>query len=322
MMVYDHYMYFADTELVKQVMPGMRSVLEWFEREKRDDGLIGHLNYWNFTDWVEGWPGGVSSRGSKAPETINSLLYAEACRAIAFLCSETGLDELSGEYMLKNRKTVEAVKDFCRDKNTGLFNDMPGCDFKSSHVNSWALITGAANTADHEKIAMEIFSGENISSATLYFSFYLFRAWEKAGTYFYFRKYLEKWKSVFKWNFTTFPEKPLPETRSDCHGWSSSPIYEYITRVLGVRPAEPGFRAVLIKPEPAGYTRASGKVPAGKQIIEIAWRLKRDNEMEIQLGLEEKTSVIIEWPDGGKEKLNDIKSGMFNRKLIYLPGSE
>jgi hypothetical protein len=44
--------------------------------------------------------------------------------------------------------------------------------------------------------------------------------------------------------------------------------------------------------------------------------------MEIQLGLEEKTSVIIEWPDGGKEKLNDIKSGMFNRKLIYLPGSE
>ena len=71
MMVKDYYEYFGDKELVKAVFPGILAVLEWFERHRLDNGLIGHLPYWNFTDWLPEWPDGNPARGTHIPITIN-----------------------------------------------------------------------------------------------------------------------------------------------------------------------------------------------------------------------------------------------------------
>lgn len=313
MMVHDYYWYFADGPLVKELLPGIKIALDWFEKERLDNGLLGHLNFWNFSDWVDAWPGGDSGRGSGKPQTINSLLYAEACRKAAFLC-EVANDSFAKEFMERRRITLEAVNKYCYDRASGLYVDMPETKYLSQHVNALAIISDAANTSRTEDIAASLVENKELSQATLYFSFYLFRAWEKAECYEYFMKHLQKWHSVLKWNFTTFPEKPAPDTRSDCHAWSASPIYEFITCVLGVKPATPGFDCVQVKPLPGDLKSAKGKAPVGGQVMEVEWNLAQDGEMEIEVKLEKPKRVVIEWPDGHKERLDNAMSGIFSHK--------
>ncbi|MEI8139771.1 MAG: hypothetical protein WCI03_07880 [bacterium] len=71
MMVRYYYDYFGDLELVKEVMPGIKTVLDWFERKRLENGLIDHLPYWNFTDWLTEWPVGNPARDTRLPLTIS-----------------------------------------------------------------------------------------------------------------------------------------------------------------------------------------------------------------------------------------------------------
>ena len=59
---------------------------------------------------------------------------------------------------------------------------------------------------------------------------------------------------------TTFAEQPEP-TRSDCHAWSASPLYEFLSITCGIRPAEPGFRSVRIEPFLGDLTTVDGRMP-------------------------------------------------------------
>jgi hypothetical protein len=67
---------------------------------------------------------------------------------------------------------------------------------------------------------------------------------------------------------TTFAEQPDP-TRSDCHAWSASPIYEFLATVCGIEPASPGFATVRIEPHLGHLKKASGSVPHPRGEIKV-----------------------------------------------------
>ena len=71
---------------------------------------------------------------------------------------------------------------------------------------------------------------------------------------------LGPWHTMLANGLTTFAEEPEP-TRSDCHAWSASPLYYFLSLVLGVQPAGPGFGAVAVRPHLGSLTEASGTVP-------------------------------------------------------------
>ena len=48
---HDYYMHRSDDEFVRSFLPGIQAVLGWFERRLREDGLMGGLEWLNFTDW-------------------------------------------------------------------------------------------------------------------------------------------------------------------------------------------------------------------------------------------------------------------------------
>ena len=310
MMVKDYYEYFGDKELVRTVFPGICAVLGWFERHRMDNGLIGHLPYWNFTDWLPEWPDGDPAGGT-GPITINTMQYAEACRTAAYLAEETGYPA-SSEFMSQYRMSIDALNKLCFDKKLGLYVDMPGTDFISQHTNSWAIISDAITGSSAEKLGKEIFKNSKLSKASLYFSFYLFRAWEKTGNYIFFERQLENWKSVLKWNFTTFPEIPFKHTRSDCHAWSASPIYEFIRCTLGIRPGSPGFETLIISPRLSEYREISGAAPVGENnSIDISIEISENDEMTLNFNMKLAKQVLIIWRDGKKENVGIVKSGRF-----------
>jgi hypothetical protein len=69
---------------------------------------------------------------------------------------------------------------------------------------------------------------------------------------------------------TTFQESDVLE-RSDCHAWSASPLYHFLSLVAGITPAEPGFQSVSIKPSlgPLQQINAAMYHPAGMIGIQL-----------------------------------------------------
>jgi alpha-L-rhamnosidase len=54
-----------------------------------------------------------------------------------------------------------------------------------------------------------------------------------------------------------------------CHGWSSTPTSDLMTRVLGVRPVEPGFRTAHVDPALGALSWARGAVPTPHGMIGV-----------------------------------------------------
>ena len=58
-----------------------------------------------------------------------------------------------------------------------------------------------------------------------------------------------------------------------CHGWAGGPTAFLSEKVLGIRPAAPGFTQVRIEPEPAGLKRLEGSHPTPFGEIELSLRV-------------------------------------------------
>ena len=86
-------------------------------------------------------------------------------------------------------------------------------------------------------------------------------------------------------------ESPDP-CRSDCHAWSSHPAFHFRATVAGIRPITPGFRRILVQPQPGrlrtvrtGIPHPRGRVEAdfefdGENLVRGTIRLPRLSEGE------------------------------------------
>ena len=74
---------------------------------------------------------------------------------------------------------------------------------------------------------------------------------------------------------STFAEK-VGNARSDCHAWSSSPNYHFLSLVCGIMPADYGFKKVRIAPNLCGLQWVKGKMPHAKGFIEVSFKKDGD----------------------------------------------
>ena len=81
----------------------------------------------------------------------------------------------------------------------------------------------------------------------------------------------EDWRWMLEQHCTTWCENP-DNPRSECHGWSSAPLYENSAMVLGVKPAQLGCREIEIRPDVQGYTWARGTVPTPLGYVAVEWK--------------------------------------------------
>ncbi len=59
---------------------------------------------------------------------------------------------------------------------------------------------------------------------------------------------------------------------SRCHAWGAHPVAHVANVLLGIRPAAPAMRRVVIRPEPCGLAWARGAVRAPQGLVRCAWR--------------------------------------------------
>ena len=77
---------------------------------------------------------------------------------------------------------------------------------------------------------------------------------------------LDLWKALLEMGFRTPYEAP-GATRSDCHAWSSHPLYHLYASVGGVRPGSFGFQTVRIRPLLGPLSRLDLAMPHPKGMI-------------------------------------------------------
>ena len=269
-MVHDYWMYTGDSTFVSQKLTPIRGVLEWFERHVDQEGLLGHMSGWNFADWAfknRGMPAGAVEGNS----SILTMEYIYALHLAADLNDHLGRSETAVYYRNLAKKLGKAVEKLCWDPGKKMFADSPKMKEFSQHANIMAVLDGLVTGKKARDLMERTMSDTSLIQTTYYYRFYLFQALKKTGLEDSFFKELKPWYFMLNQGLTTFAEQP-PPTRSDCHGWSSSPLYEYLTMVAGINPAEPGFSRVSIAPHPGMLTNIEASMPSPKGKIELTWK--------------------------------------------------
>ena len=223
LMIRDHFEHFHDPEIILEHWNGIRDVIDSFFKHRLKCGLISQPGEWNFSDWVQDWSGGRSNRGTTQPETLLNLIFAETCRQASLMAEAAGKD---GAFCAEAADSVlHAVNRHCYSEERGLYADTPEKCWFSQHSNIWAVLAGAADHERSNRILDAVLIDKTLSPCTLYFSFYLLEVLCENGRFEAFLDQLKRWDELLTAGFTTFPEIPSPNTRSDCHGWSSGPLY-------------------------------------------------------------------------------------------------
>jgi len=300
LMVRDYLRYTGDVRTVHTLLGTVDKALEAFENLKNEDGLISPTRYWHFVHWVPSWERGVPTGGDDEPLTVTCLMYATALSAAAEICGAIGRSARAEEYECRAREMTATVNRLCYDPKIGLYRNTPTrCEF-SQHTTLWAILSGATAANDAGALMDRTFHAPVlVEECTFSMNYYLFRALELADRYTeHAPRLFTGWQKMLDLHCTTWCENP-DDPRSECHGWSSAPAYEFSERILGILPTSDGFATVRIRPDVKTFdiSWARGSVPTPHGIILVEWK-KENGSFTLDIALPKGISAEVILPGG------------------------
>ncbi len=275
-LVHDYWRHRDEAAFVAARLRGIENVLAWFaDHVEPESGMLGPLPYWTFVDWPEAWPwdeargtGGEPPGAHTGGSSIVTLQYAMALDQAADLLRANGRTSAADHAAQQAAALRAATLRRCWDEGRRLLADSPEKSSFSQHANALALLSGTVSGPAAQELIERTLADPRIVPCTLYFRFYLLRALKAAGLADRYLTQLGPWHDMLALGLTTFAERPEP-TRSDCHAWSASPVYELLATVAGIEPGSPGFRTVRIAPHLGALTHVKTRVPHPAGFIQV-----------------------------------------------------
>jgi alpha-L-rhamnosidase len=272
-MLHDYWMHRKDDAFVQSHLKLTEFVLEWDQKRLSNNGLLGKLEWWQFVDWSWEWNererlGGVPPGGSSGGSSIISLQYAYTLQKAVDLMNAYGKKELAATYSLLSKKLTDSIYRQCWDGSRKMMADTREKKQFSQHANILTVLTNAIPITEQKPLLEKIIIDTSITPCTYYFKFYLFEALKKVKSGDQFMALLQPWQQMIDNGLSTFAESPEP-VRSDCHAWSASPNYEFLSLICGIKPAAPAFEKVLIEPFMGALTNVEAKMPHPAGTIEV-----------------------------------------------------
>ena len=271
-MVHDYHWYVDDGAFVKRMLPGVRSVLDFFAGYQKDNGSLGSLPWWRYFDWVPEWPNGDAPQEADGGAALFDLQLLMAYRWAAALEKAHGIGELAGVYAKRERQLRETVRSLYWDEGRKLFSDTPAKQKFSQHTNTLAVLADVVEGNDARELMLRTLAAPGLAQGALYFKFYMHQALAKVGEGDRYLDLLDDWRGMLTIGLTTFAEvidRPGHPSRSDCHAWSASPDVEMLRTVLGVDSAAPGFTRVVVRPHLGKLSFVEGSVPTPRGAVDV-----------------------------------------------------
>jgi alpha-L-rhamnosidase len=288
-MVHDYWMYVDDPDFVKEMLPGVRSVLAFYRSYQKANGSLKRMPWWNFVDWVKQWPNGeppADNDGSSA--TALDLQLVLAYKWAVDLESAIGSKALSSEYRAAAEILKATVLATDWDPARGLFADQPSHRTYSQQVNTLAVLAGIVPQEQARSIIEKVITDASLGQSSIYFRAYTNATLRKAGLGDRYLEMLGPWREMLAQGLTTWAEWSGPDARSDCHAWGASPNYELIRTVAGIESLAPGFRRVRITPNLGKLEHISATMPHPKGEIRVNIRVQGDKlvaDVELPTGI-------------------------------------
>jgi hypothetical protein len=303
-MLHDYWMYRPDPGFVKDLLPGTRSVLAWFQRHQRADGFLGALPYWTFVDTPRGREK-FPPLDAEGRSTILTLQFIAALKDAADMEEALGDQSLAARYREQARFAGDSVYRLCWNPELGLLADTPEQKEYSQHANALAVLADVIPRKDQGAVMRRILSGTppELAMASYYFQFYVTRAIDHADVAELYLGTLEPWRQMLSRGLTTTPEYPDP-SRSDTHAWSAHPAYDLTTMVAGIRSATPGFASVRIRPSLGNLTSVDASMPHPSGLIRTSFH-RVGNSTQVSVELPPGLGGILEW----KGSPHDLHAG-------------
>ncbi|HVB03228.1 MAG TPA: alpha-L-rhamnosidase C-terminal domain-containing protein [Chitinophagaceae bacterium] len=279
-MLHDYWMYRPDNAFLEQYLDQVRDILGWYSRHIDPAvNMLGPMKWWNFTDWTPAFKNGVPEGATHGHSAVITLQLAITLRQAADLFR---FFHRKGEARKQDAladRLAQSVYHECFDSSRMEMANTPDKRSFSQHASIMALLADAIPAGEEDTVMMRILQDSSLSQASFYYRFYLDRALEKTGLADLYYAQLNPWRKMIAEGLTTFAETPEP-TRSDCHGWSASPAFDFLHTICGIRSSSAGFRQVRIVPALGGLNeiRATMPLPEG----EISLWLRRSGKSGIR----------------------------------------
>ena len=299
-MLREHLKRTGDTAFARSMYGTLLKLLDAYDSNLTEKGLVGRTPFWQFIDWVPGWEYGVPHFGKNEPLTFDSLLYAAALGAAADLSDELGKTRIGDEFRARKENVINAVNAECFDSSAGMYRDIASEATYSRHTAVWAVLSGA-KTGDEAKALLEKSFADGIAKCSFSMNHFMFRALEATGLYGdRAAEIFEGWRKMLDDGCTTWCENP-DDPRSECHGWSGAPIFEFSSVALGVNPTKKGYAGVTVAPDFdfCGLEYAKGTVPTPYGDVSVAWE-KKDGRIHFTASTPdaENMPLTVVLPDG------------------------
>ncbi|MFW5856466.1 MAG: alpha-L-rhamnosidase C-terminal domain-containing protein [Planctomycetota bacterium] len=285
------YHLFAGDPKVEHLLPAAARVLDVFENQRNDRGLVGGWPSGQFWDWAP-----IRSSGCLLLTNAFFALALRRLAAHAVLARALGRDAAAWA-----DEIATAAHQAYWDEARGLYRDgLPeaeGTPIFSQHANLAAVLAGIAPTDERAALLRRITDpaalgpvplGEDslkennrpspdaiVPVGTLWFGQFLCQALFETGLD---ADAIGMMHTLWgAWDGPTFPETRRQHGNTFlCHGWAGGPACLLPAYVLGLQPAGPGWSAVRVRPHPGPLAHAAGTVETPHGRIAVAWR--RDGE--------------------------------------------
>jgi hypothetical protein len=295
-MVHDLYQWRDAAATVRELLPGVDSVLTAFAGYRDDDGLVSAVPGWSYCDWVPEWRAGWPPDSRHGANALINLIYLYALERGIGLHEALGQPHLAAHWREVGTALRHAIVAAYWDEGRGLLADDRAHAFFSEHTQSLAILTHLLEGERQARLVDGLLEADDLARTTIYFSHYLLEALREIGRVDLLIDKLDFWLGLQEHGLKTTSESPEP-TRSDCHAWGAHPLFHYYASILGARPSAPGLRQVRIAPQFGPLTAIRGEMPHPTSDM-LRFDLRREGEaLRGELWLPEGVTGELVWGD-------------------------
>ncbi|MCZ7648630.1 MAG: hypothetical protein M5U26_25785 [Planctomycetota bacterium] len=284
----------SERAFVSESLFNADGVLTWFRRHLREDGFLGALPFWSP---VNGASDEMKEAVRLGGSTYMTGMFACALDAAARLHAEAGYSEDGERWRKLAARLREAVREKAWSEKEGLFLEAPGAPgaLPTQHTQTQAILCGAATPEQTKRILERLTRDPRLARTVTSNTYDLARALEHAGAYGeFYGSTFDPWREMLAKRLSTLWETSSAG-RSDCHAWNSWISYDFLTRVLGIQPARPGFAELRIRPLPGSLAHARGEMPTPKGLVRVAWTAV-NGKLQLQARVPDGLPTLVELP--------------------------
>lgn len=259
----------------------------------------------DIVDWPHGGstlPGGETDNYDfKDFNTVVNAFYYRSLVNMSEMSKAIG-KQSDADFFSKKASAVKiAFNRYFLDEGHGYYVDGIGSAHASLHANLYALCFDLVPEKNKSSV-IDYIKSKGMACG-VYSSNYLLEALFNNGQSDYAFNLLtsdsdRSWLNMIRVGATMTTEAWDNKYKSNngwSHAWSASPVHIIPRKIMGIEPAEPGFRKIVIKPQPGSLSYAKAKLPTirGNIYVDFVQNVGKSFELNICIPANTQAKVYI-----------------------------